>query len=171
MPSAVEECSEPSGNFTLCGERSPSMLQSFLICWVNVTDKYICFDIDCWNNLVYTVVLVVCVVSLELMIIMTYTPSHNVVEQVVSPVCHCDRCGRCLAYSITFPESLCGSYWDVKPCKEQFTVICRNMCTLVLTLLVTTLFYFVKHTANAGNAVLKRQSASEIIYDWRTHWL
>jgi len=49
----------------------------------------------------------------------TYTPSHNVVEKVVSPVCHCDRCGQCLAYSITFPESLCGSYWDVKPCKEH----------------------------------------------------
>jgi len=77
------------------------------------------------------VVLVVCVVTLELMIMMTYTPSHNVVEKVVSPVCRCDRCGQCLVYSITFPESLCDSYWDVKPCKEQFccyfmsSYICR----------------------------------------------
>jgi len=38
----------------------------------------------------HQVVSVVCVVPLELMIIMTYTPSHNVVEKVVSPVCRCD---------------------------------------------------------------------------------
>jgi len=48
-----------------------------------------------------------------------YTPSHNVIEKLLSPVCRCDRCGQCLAYSITFPESLRGSYWDVKPCKEH----------------------------------------------------
>ena len=81
---------------------------------------YICFDIDCWYNLVHTWLSVVCVVPLELMLIMTYTPNHNVVDKVVSPVCRCDRCGQCLAYSITFSESLCGSHWDVKPCKEHF---------------------------------------------------
>jgi len=53
----------------------------------------------------------------------TYTPSHNVVEKVMSPICHCDRCGQCLAYSITFPESLCGSYWDVKTCKDHLYTI------------------------------------------------
>jgi len=78
------------------------------------------------------VVLVVCVVPLELMFVIMYTPSHNVVEKVMSPVCHCDRCGQCFAYSITFPESLCGSYWDVKPCKEHF---CGCVCVLLFTVL------------------------------------
>jgi len=57
----------------------------------------------------------------------TYTPSHSVVEKVLSPVCHCDRC---LAYSITFSESLCGSYWDVKPCKEHQLYILQLLCIL-----------------------------------------
>jgi len=78
------------------------------------------------------VVLVVSVVSLELIIVMMYTPSHNVIEKVESPVCRCDRCGQCLAYSITFPESLCDSYWDVKPCKEHF---CCCMCIVLFTVL------------------------------------
>jgi len=73
----------------------------------------------------HLVVLVVCVVPLELITVMMYTPSHNVIEKVVSPVCHCDRCGQCLAYSITFSESLRDSYWDVKPCKEHFSVLCH----------------------------------------------
>ena len=58
----------------------------------------------------------------------TYTPNHNVVEEVLSPVCHCDRCGQCLAYSITFSESLCGGYWDMKPCKEYFYCYVTNFC-------------------------------------------
>jgi len=44
------------------------------------------------------VVLMLCVVLLELMIMVMYTPGHNVVEKVVSPVCHCDWCGQCLSF-------------------------------------------------------------------------
>ena len=54
--------------------------------------------------------------------LMTYTPCHNVVEKVVSLVCRCDRCRQSLAYSITFSESLCDHYWDVKPCKKHLTI-------------------------------------------------
>jgi len=83
-----------------------------------------CFDIDHLCSLVHTPG---CICGLCGAIgaddIMTYTPSHNVVEKVVSPVCRCDWCGHCLAYSITFSESLCDSYWDVKPCKEYFCCI------------------------------------------------
>jgi len=74
--------------------------------------------------------------------VMMYTPSHNVIEKVVSPVCRCDRCGQCLAYSITFSESLCDSYWDVKPCKEhfQYCIIEVNLTSDITFIYVPYLF-------------------------------
>jgi len=78
---------------------------------------------------------------------MTYTPSHNVVEKVLSPVCRCDRCGQCLAYSITFPQSLCGSYWDVKPCKEHFYL--HAPIILIRVSCVSWIPFSLSHVANS----------------------
>ena len=59
-----------------------SSMGTLVSCTFNDVSTY-----DCYQDSVHTLsVLVVCVVLLELMISVTYTPSHSVVEKVMSPV-------------------------------------------------------------------------------------